>query len=104
MKRKQMKKTKKAVSKKVDNLPFGIGDAIMIRTVTMIQAGRVTNIGPDSVTLEDASWIACTKRLSVTLATGDVEEAEECPGWVCVGRGAIVDVFPWSHSLPVRTK
>lgn len=85
-------------------LPFGVGDAIFVRTVTHYQVGRVTEIGPDSITLEDASWVADTERLSVTFATGALREVERCPSWIMIGRGAIVDVFPWAHALPKETK
>jgi hypothetical protein len=84
-------------------LPFEIGDAILIRTVTMIQVGRVTGIGPDFIVLREAGWIACTKRFSVTLETGALDEFEKAPSWVLVGRGAIVDVYPWAHELPTKT-
>ena len=85
-------------------LPFGIGDAILIRTVTMIQLGRVKAIGRDFLTLEDGGWVADTGRFSTMLETGALNEFERCPGaWFLVGRGAIVDVFPWSHPLPKAT-
>lgn len=85
-------------------LPFDVGDAILIRTVTMIQVGRVTKIGADFFVLEDASWVANTARFSETLAMGVLDEVERCPSWVLVGRGAVVDVFPWAHALPEKTK
>ena len=84
--------------------PFGIGDAILIRTVTMYQVGRVVNIGPDSITLDNASWLADIGRFSTALATGSLSEVEIAPSWVVVGRGAIVDIYPWSHPLPESTK
>ena len=85
-------------------LPFGIGDAILIRTVTMIQLGRVRAIGRDFFVLEDAGWVADTGRFSVMLETGALGEFERCPSWVLVGRGAVVDAFPWPHKLPEKTK
>lgn len=90
--------------KLVDGLPFDVGDAVLIRTVTMIQLGRVTKIGADFFVLEDASWVSETDRFSDTLAKGTLREVERCPSWVLVGRGAIVDVFPWNHPLPRATK
>lgn len=84
--------------------PFAEGDAILIRTVTMYQLGRVTHISPDSITLDNASWLADIGRLSVALSTGDLNEVEKVPSWIVVGRGAIVDIFPWNHPLPEKTK
>jgi hypothetical protein len=94
----------KATKHKAGALPFGVGDAILIRTVTMIQLGRVVNIGADFFVLEDAGWVADTGRFSVMLETGAVNEYERAPSWVLVGRGAVVDVFPWKHALPSVTK
>ena len=84
--------------------PFTKGDAILIRTVTMYQLGRVVNVGPDSITMSDASWIADIGRLNVALSTGSLNEIERAPSWVVIGRGAIVDIYPWSHDLPQATK
>jgi hypothetical protein len=85
-------------------LPFGVGDAVLIRTVTMYQVGRVAHIGRDTITLVEASWLADVGRFSVALATGQLNEVEKVPSWIVVGRGAIVDIFPWSHPLPTATK
>jgi hypothetical protein len=95
------KSTKKAASK--GGLPFGIGDAVLIRTVTMIQVGRVRDIGPDYFVLEEAGWVALTKRFSVTLETGALDEFEKAPSWILVGRGSVVDIYPWPHKLPDKT-
>ncbi len=84
--------------------PFGKGDAVLIRTVTMYQVGRVVNIGPDSITLEEASWLADVGKFSTALETGALSEVEKIPSWCVVGRGAIVDIFPWAHPLPTATK
>jgi hypothetical protein len=85
-------------------LPFGVGDAILIRTVTMIQLGRVKAIGPDFIVMEDGGWVADTARFSETLKTGKLNEFERaCTPWFLVGRGAIVDVWPWAHKIPQET-
>lgn len=85
-------------------LPFKIGDAILIRTVTMIDLGRVVAIGRDFITLEDGGWVADTGRFNEMLATGKLNEFERCETWFMVGRGAVCDVFPWKHPLPKATK
>ncbi len=84
--------------------PFKDGDSVLIRTVTMYQVGRVRNIGPDSITLDNASWVADIGRLSSALASGSLGEVERAPSWCVVGRGAIVDIWPWDHPLPESTK
>ena len=87
------------------DLPFKVGDAIMIRTVTMIDVGRVIGVTPDLIVLTDGGWIASTGRFSVALSTGSLAEFERCDlAWFAVSRGAIVDIFPWVHDLPKTTK
>lgn len=85
-------------------LPFGPGDAVLIRTVTMIQLGRVKAIGRDFLVLEDGGWVADTARFSEALAKGTLGEFERAPSWFLVGRGAIVDVYPWAHEIPKASK
>jgi hypothetical protein len=85
-------------------LPFKVGDAILVRSVTMIDLGRVVSIGRDFIVLEDGGWVADTGRFSTMLATGALGEFEKAPSWMLVGRGAICDVFPWPHALPKDTK
>lgn len=86
-------------------LPFGVGDKILIRTVTHYQLGRVLDIGGDFISLAEASWVADTGKFSTALSEGELSEVERCPGpWSVVGRGAIVDIYPWDHELPGETK
>jgi hypothetical protein len=85
-------------------LPFGVGDAVLIRTVTMILAGRVVSIGTapvPHVVLEEAGWIADTERFHLTLTTGAVREFEPAPSWVVVWLGAGVDTYPWPDGVPL---
>lgn len=90
--------------RKTSPLPFKVGDALLIRTVTMIQLGRVTAIGSDFFTMEDGGWVADTARFGECLATGKINEFERAPSWFMVGRGAVVDVYPWPHAIPKESK
>jgi hypothetical protein len=91
--------------KSAEPLPFGVGDSILIRTVTsMIQLGRVRATGRDFIVLDDGGWVADTGQFSTMLETGALNEVERVPSWIMVGRGAIIDVVPWSHPLPRATK
>lgn len=99
-------KTKKLAPNK---LPFGVGDSILIRTVTHYQVGRVAAILPGEIVLTDASWVADTGRFSAAVSMGRLSEIERVLtangiSWIVVGRGAIVDVVPWEHPLPTETK
>lgn len=72
---------------------FELGKNYLIRTVTMIDTGRLVDITDNELVLEDAAWIADTGRFSKSLTTCDFSEVEPFPDGakVIVGRGAIVD-------------
>lgn len=77
---------------KADDCPFEIGEKYLIRTVTMIDTGRVVRVTPTELVLEDAAWIADTGRFSDALKKAQFNEVEPFPaGEVIVGRGAIID-------------
>jgi hypothetical protein len=82
--------------------PYTIGDAVIVRTVTMYYTGRIVRVYPGELVLADAAWIADTGRWSTALAIGKLNEVEPypCEGWCIVSRAAIVDVAPWAHPLP----
>jgi hypothetical protein len=72
--------------------PYQVGKIYLIRTVTMIQTGRLVRVTPQELVLEDAAWIADTGRFADALAKCEFDEVEPFPdGQVIVGRGAIVD-------------
>jgi hypothetical protein len=98
----EMQKETKVVP--MEELPFGPGDKLLIRTVTMILLGVVTAIGRDFIVMADGGWVAETARFSETLATGSLNEFERAPSWFVVGRGGIIDVYPWAHPIPQVTK
>lgn len=80
--------------------PWPVGKNIIIRTVTMIQVGKLVGVTPHELVLEDAAWVADTGRFSECLATGNVNECEPFPvGQVIVGRGAVIDACEWRHPL-----
>ena len=101
-----MKKTSKAAKKSVSKAkgaakksaaapaahPYQIGKTYVIRTVTMIQLGRLTAVYPQELVLEDASWIADTGRFANFLKDPELRsESEPFCAPCIVGRGAIVD-------------
>jgi len=72
--------------------PFEIGAVYLIRTVTMIDTGRLLRVTPTELVLEDAAWIADTGRFSDALKAVSFNEIEPFPdGEVIIGRGAIID-------------
>lgn len=83
---------------------FVIGKTYLIRTVTMIQVGRIKKISDRFITLEDASWVADTKRFYNVLKGGFSKEAEIEPfiNDAIVGLGAIIDATQFTHILPTK--
>lgn len=86
------------------NHPFEIGQNYLIRTVTMIDTGRVVAVTESEIVLEDAAWIADTGRWADALASSEFSEVEPFPaGRVIVGRGAIIDAVQ-IKTLPRKQK
>ena len=64
----------------------------LIRTVTMIQTGRLIAVYPQELVLEDAAWIADTGRFADALKSLNFNEVEPFPdGPVFIGRGSVID-------------
>ena len=80
-----------------------VGNAYLIRTVTMAQVGRLESITSKELVLTDASWVADTGRFSEALSSGTLEEVERVSKCL-VNRTAIIDAFDWNHPLPQHTK
>ena len=92
-----------SVKEKVGTKKFGVwnvGSNYVIRTVTMIQVGKLLEVTDKEILLENAAWVADTGRWKSFLADGVVNEVEPFPdGIVIVGRGSIIDACAWSHKL-----
>src|SRR3990167_6108770 len=72
--------------------PWEIGKIYLIRTVTMIDTGRLVAVTEHELVLEDAAWIADTGRFSDALQSATFLEVEPFPdGRVIIGRGSIID-------------
>ena len=83
--------------------PYKIGEVYLIRTVTMIDVGRVVAVFPTEVVLEDACWVADTGRFAQAVATGEYGETEPFPdGEVIVGRGSIIDAVRVPKTIRVQ--
>lgn len=72
--------------------PWNIGANYLIRTVTMIDTGRLVEVTMMELVLEDAAWIADTGRFSDALGKSEFNEVEPFPtGRVIIGRGSVID-------------
>ncbi len=83
-----------------------VGQKYFIMTVTMFYTGELAEIGDDELVLKDVAWIACTKRLSETLAKGEFDEIEPYMegDLLLVNRQAVVSACVWRHELPKKQK
>ena len=81
--------------------PFEVGQSYIIRTVTMINLGKVKKIVGNFLVLESAGWVADTGRYHVALATGVLNEFEPYPDISFVSLGSVVDAQPWQFELPL---
>ena len=84
--------------------PFKIGANYFIRTVTFHHTGRLVEVTPTELVLEDAAWIADSGRFSDALKTSTFSEVEPFPsGRVIIGRGALIDAAEIS-TIPLSQK
>lgn len=85
--------------------PWEVGQAILIRSVTYHWVGRLAEIGPDYLLLEEASWVADSGRFGQAIASGFSQQAEvEYVGKALVMRAGIIDAVPWAHALPTKSQ
>lgn len=85
--------------------PWIVGRNYLIRTVTMINTGRLVEIHDQELVLEHAAWIADTGRFTDNLVSCEFNEVEPFPEGrrVIVGRGAVIDAVE-INTLPRTQK
>ena len=81
-----------------------IGKNYLIRTVTMIQLGKLKAVTDKELLLSDACWVADTGRFNEALEKGTLKEVEMFQRDVIVGRGGIIDATEWLSDLPKTSK
>jgi len=97
---KKVKTKKSALTYKNQDLPFKIGDAYFIRTVTYFATGKVKAIVGQFLILDEAAWIADTGRFSEAIMKGILNEVEPVEVDMFVNVNSITDAFVWKHKLP----
>jgi hypothetical protein len=85
------------------DLPFEIGKAYLIRTVTYHILGRIKSIKGDFLVLDEASWVADSGRFNEAISKGTLNEVEFV-GDAIVALNAISDAYPWNHKTPRESK
>jgi hypothetical protein len=86
-----------------DDLPFIVGKAYLIRTVTYHMLGVLERVSGAFLVLKEASWVADSGKFSTAIAKGELSEIEYV-GDAIVSMNAIVDAFPWIAKVPRETK
>ena len=90
------------------NHPYEIGKNYLIRTVTMIQVGKLLSVFDKELVLDDAAWVPNTGRFNEALKDGiessDSSEIELFKSKIIVGRGALIDCCVYNHELPTKNK
>lgn len=87
-----------------DNSAWQVGKNYLIRTVTMIDTGKLVGVTQQELILEDAAWIADTGRFSDAVRSCAFSEVEPFPtGRVIIGRGSVIDAI-CIDELPKKQK
>jgi len=100
----KVKMKKSAVNYEKLEIPFEIGKAYFIRTVTYFATGKVKAIVGQFLVLDEAAWIADTGRFRDAIVKGVLNEVEPVDGDMYLNVQSITDAFPWTHKLPREQK
>jgi len=87
-----------------EDSPWEIGKNYLIRTVTMIQLGKLKRVTDKELVLSDACWVADTGRFTQALEKGTLNEVEMFQRDVIIGRGGLIDATEWLCELPKTQK
>lgn len=91
--------------KHAGTMPYEVGKAYFIRTVTMYYIGKLVAVYPQELVLEQAVWVADTGRFHQAMKDGTLSEVEPFgTGRVVIGRGSLIDASVWAHSIPTTQK
>jgi len=98
-----LEEKEKEDAKEISGYEDLIGKKFFFRGVTYHLLGRVKRKVGSFLVLEDASWIADSGRFMQTIMDGVVKEVEPVEE-AYINLEAVVDFFPWKHSLPTVQK
>jgi len=87
----------------LDALDDLIGQKWFFRTVTYHMVGKVKKRLGNFLVMEDATWVADSKRFNDCIKNGFSSEAELEPvGEALINLDSVVDAFPFKHKLPTK--
>jgi len=95
-----------AGQKKESNYPYPTGKNVIVRTVTMIYTGVLSEVTATDLILTQCSWIPETDRYADFVTKGSVRECEPFPDDlpVYINRGALLDMCELRSALPRSQK
>lgn len=89
--------------KEVSSFNDLVGQKWFFRGVTNYLLGKVKNVVYPFVFLETSSWVADTGKFSTAIKDGELSEVEYV-GDSAINLLSVVDMFPWNHDLPKKSK
>ena len=96
---------KEANKPPMEKFPFPEGTTVLVRSVTMYNVGRLVDVTPEFLVLDDSSWIETCSRWEQTLEKGFGDEAElQYQGVILVAKSAVVDIVEYNHPLKKTKK
>lgn len=100
----KVKEKKDGISYEKLKVPFKVGSAYYIRTVTYHCTGRIKAIVGAFLVLENGAWIADSGRFRDAIMKGILSEVEPVEVDMFVNLNSITDAFVWKHKLPDTQK
>ena len=88
----------------MENYKKAIGENVFIMTVTFFYIGKIKSVTDKFITLEKATWIAETGRLTEFLKNGNYNEGEVLLNDLDINLDSIVASTKYLHSLPTKSK
>lgn len=81
---------------------YPVGKNVIVRTITMIYTGKLSEVTTTDLILTDCSWIPETARYADFVEKGSVKECEPFPDAlpVYINRGALLDMCELRSALP----
>ena len=86
-------------AQKAPGVPLTVGRNYFLRTVTMYYTGKLIELHPECLVLDNAAWIADCGRFYDFLKTGKASEVEPFTKPVYIPLSALVDATEWEHAL-----
>lgn len=100
-----IKKENKKLIAASTKIPFKVGENYLVRTVTVINIGKLKSIAGQFLVFEHASWIGDTGRFSECLTNPNIlQEIEPFSYDVFINSAAIVDATLYPFTLPLAAK